>query len=195
MNFTRDESLAFFKEHNRDDMHLKHALAVEAAMKFFAEHYGVDVELWSQVGLLHDIDWETTQSAEAGHPTVGGGWLKEKGYSDEFVRAVLAHGWDFSGVEPLTRLEKTLFTIDELTGFVTAVALVRPGKSLQDLEVKSVKKKWKDKSFARGVDRSVIERGSAMMGEPLEWLIESTIAALRPYERELGLGEAQSSPE
>ena len=190
MNFTREESLAFFKEHNRDDMHLKHALAVEAAMKFFAAHYGEDVELWSQVGLLHDIDWETTQSAEAGHPTVGGGWLKDKGYSDEFVRAVLAHGWDFSGVEPLTRLEKTLFTIDELTGFVTAVALVRPGKSLQDLEVKSVKKKWKDKSFARGVDRSIIERGCAMMGEPLEWLIESTIAALRPYERELGLGEA-----
>ena len=189
MNFTREESIAFFKEHNKEDMHFKHALAVEAAMKFFALHYGEDADLWSQVGLLHDIDWETTQSSEAGHPVKGGEWLKEKGYSDEFVRAVVAHGWESSGVEPLSRLEKTLFTIDELTGLITAVALVRPGKSLQDLEVKSVKKKWKDKAFARGVDRSVIERGCAMMGEPLEWLIESTIAALRPHEKELGLGE------
>ena len=113
MNFTRDESLAFFKEHNRDDMHLKHALAVEAAMKFFAEHYGEDVELWSQVGLLHDIDWETTQSAEAGHPTVGGGWLKEKGYSDEFVRAVVAHGNWFIGRIVLLRQHAVALYHDE----------------------------------------------------------------------------------
>ncbi len=190
MNFTREESMAFFKEHNREDMYLKHALAVEAAMRYFAGHYGEDEELWGQVGLLHDIDWETTRSAEGGHPVVGGDWLRERGYDEAFVRAVLAHGWDVCGVEPRTRLEKTLYTIDELTGFVTAVALVRPGKSLQNLEVKSVKKKWKDKSFARGVDRGVIERGAALMGEPLERLIEFTIEALRPVEREIGLGES-----
>lgn len=188
MKFTRDESLDFFKQHNKEETHMRHALAVEAAMRHFAEHYGEDVELWARVGLLHDIDWETTQSVEGGHPVKGGEMLREAGYNEEFVRAVLAHGWDFSGVEPISRMEKTLFTVDELTGFVTAVALVRPGKSLQDLEVKSVKKKWKDKSFARGVDRSVIERGSELMGEPLEFLIEHTITALRPVEKEIGLG-------
>lgn len=189
MKFTREESLEFFKEHNKEEAQMRHALAVEAAMRHFAKRYGEDEELWARAGLLHDIDWETTKSVEAGHPVKGGEWLREAGYEEEIVRAELAHGWDFSGVEPISRMEKTLFTIDELTGFVTAVALVRPGKSLMDLEVKSVKKKWKDKAFARGVDRSVIERGSALMDEPLEALIENTIEALRPVEREIGLGE------
>ncbi|MDR3322105.1 MAG: HDIG domain-containing protein [Synergistaceae bacterium] len=189
MKFTRDESVKFFKEHNKDEMYFRHALAVEAAMKHFARHYGEDEELWGRVGLLHDIDWETTQSVEAGHPVKGGEMLRGAGYDEEFIRAVLAHGWDFSGVEPITMMEKTLFAIDELTGFVTAVALVRPSKSLRDLEVKSVKKKWKDKAFARGVDRGVIERGGELMGQPLEWLIENTIDALRPVESEIGLGD------
>ncbi len=188
MNFTRDESLAFFEAHNKDEMHRRHALAVEAAMRHFAGLYGEDAELWARAGLLHDIDWETTQSAEAGHPVKGAEWLREKGYEEELVRAVLAHGWDFSGVEPVSRMEKTLYAVDELTGFVTAVALVRPSKSLADLEVKSVKKKWKDKAFARGVDRTVVEKGCALMGESLDHLIEQTIAALRPVERDLGLG-------
>lgn len=188
MQFTRDESIAFFKEHNKEEMQMRHALAVEAAMRHFAKHYGEDEELWSRVGLMHDIDWETTQSADAGHPVKGGEWLREKGYDETFVRAVVAHGWDFSGVEPKSRMEKTLYAIDELTGFVTAVALVRPSRSLQDLEVKSVKKKWKDKAFARGVDRGVVERGCTLMEEPLDFLIEQTIAALRPVEKEIGLG-------
>jgi putative nucleotidyltransferase with HDIG domain len=191
MKFSRDESIALFKKHNKDEMYFRHALAVEATMKHFARHYGENEELWARVGLLHDIDWETTQSVENGHPVKGGEMLREAGYDEEFIRAVLAHGWDFSGVEPITKMEKTLFTIDELTGFVTAVALVRPSKSLADLEVKSVKKKWKDKAFARGVDRDVIERGGKLMGEQLEWLIENTIAALRPIERDLGLGTAE----
>ncbi|MDR1482181.1 MAG: HDIG domain-containing protein [Synergistaceae bacterium] len=188
MNFTRDESLEFFKERNKEEMYLRHALAVESAMRYFARLYGEDEELWGRVGLLHDIDWETTQSTEAGHPVKGGEMLRERGYDEEFVRAVLAHGWEFSGVEPKTRMEKTLYAIDELTGFVTAVALVRPGKSLSDLETRSVKKKWKDKAFAKGVNRSVIERGAALMGESLDFLIENTIAALAPIEREIGLG-------
>jgi putative nucleotidyltransferase with HDIG domain len=191
MKFTRDESIEFFKKHNKEDMYFRHALAVEAAMRHFARYYGGDEEMWGRVGLLHDIDWETTQSVEAGHPVKGGEMLKEAGYDDEFVRAVLAHGWDFSGVEPISMMEKTLFAVDELTGLVTAVALVRPSKSLQDLEVKSVRKKWKDKAFARGVDREVIERGGKLMGESLEWLIENTITALRPVEREIGLGATE----
>jgi putative nucleotidyltransferase with HDIG domain len=191
MKFSRDESVEFFKKHNKNGMYFRHALSVEAAMRHFARLYGEDEELWGRVGLLHDIDWETTQSVENGHPVKGGEMLRDAGYDEEFIRAVLAHGWDFSGVEPVSRMEKTLFTIDELTGFVTAAALVRPGRSLDDLEVKSVKKKWKDKAFARGVDREVVERGAKLMGEPLEWLIENTIAALLPIEREIGLGIAE----
>jgi putative nucleotidyltransferase with HDIG domain len=188
MKFTRDESMAFFREHNKNEMYLRHALAVEAAMRHFAGLYGEDGELWARAGLLHDIDWEITRSTENGHPVKGGQMLKEAGYEDEIVRAELAHGWEFSGVEPESRMEKTLYAIDELTGFVTAVALVRPDKSLSGLEVKSVKKKWKDKAFARGVDRKVIEKGAALMGESLEWLIENTIESLRPVESEIGLG-------
>ncbi|MDR1510527.1 MAG: HDIG domain-containing protein [Synergistaceae bacterium] len=188
MKFTRDESLAFFKEHNENEMYLRHALAVEAAMRHFARLYGEDEELWARAGLLHDIDWESTQSVEGGHPVKGGEILEKAGYEDEIVRAELAHGWEFSGVKPVSRMEKTLYAVDELTGFVTAVALVRPGKSLSGLEVKSVRKKWKDKAFARGVNREVIEKGVALMGESLEWLIENTIESLRPVEREIGLG-------
>lgn len=114
--------------------------------------------------------------------------LREKGYPDDFVHAVLAHGWEYSGIKPETLCEKYLYTIDELTGFITAVALVRPSKSLQDLELKSVKKKWKDKAFARGVNREVIEKGSELLNIPLETLIEQTITALRPVEKEIGLG-------
>lgn len=188
MKFTREESLELFKRYNHEDMHMKHALAVEAAMRHFAARCGEDVELWGQVGLLHDIDWEITASVENGHPTKGGEMLREAGYDEAFARAVVSHGWDFSGVKPESPMERTLFTVDELTGFVTAVALVRPSKSLSDLETKSVKKKWKDKAFARGVDRSVIERGADLMGEPLDVLIAETIEALRPVEREIGLG-------
>lgn len=185
--FTREESLAFLQQHTKSDMHLRHAYAVEAAMRGFAKNCGEDEDYWGQVGLLHDIDWETSQDPKT-HPMMGAKWLREKGYSEEFVRAVLAHGWEYSGVEPQTTLEKTLYTVDELTGFITAVALVRPSRSLEDLEVKSVKKKWKDKAFARGVNRSVIEKGCELMGEPLESLIEKTIEALRPVEQEIGLG-------
>ena len=116
--------------------------------------------------------------------------MRDAGYPDNIVRAVLAHGWGIcSDVEPLSLMEKHLYAIDELTGFVTAVALVRPGKSLQDLTVKSVRKKWKDKAFARGVNREVIEKGTAMLEKPLEELVEGVIEALRPIEKDIGLGE------
>ena len=114
--------------------------------------------------------------------------LREKGYPEDFVHTVLAHGWEYSGIRPETLCEKFLYTIDELTGFITAVALVRPSRSLQDLETKSVRKKWKDKAFARGVNREVIEKGSELLDIPIETLIEQTILALRPVEKEIGLG-------
>lgn len=156
--FTREESLTFLKEHNKEDMHIRHAYAVEAAMRGFAKHFGEDEDYWGLIGLMHDIDWEEFPSTDT-HPMKGGEMLTSLGYPEDFVHAVLAHGWEYSGVKPETLCEKTLYTVDELTGFITAVALVRPSKSLCDLEVKSVKKKWKDKGFARAVNRDVIERG------------------------------------
>lgn len=184
---TRAESFEFLKEHNKEDMHIRHAFAVEAAMKGFAKHYGEDEDYWGLIGLMHDVDWEEFPSTET-HPMKGAEMLREKGYPEDFVHAVLAHGWEYSGVKPETLCEKTLYTVDELTGFITAVALVRPSKSLMDLEVKSVKKKWKDKAFARAVNRQVIEKGCELMGEPLEDLIARTIESLKPVEKELGLG-------
>lgn len=185
--FTREESLNFLKQHNQKEIHIRHALAVEAAMKGFARHFGEDEEYWGLIGLMHDIDWEEFPNRET-HPMKGAEMLTKLGYPEDFVRAVLSHGWETSGVEPKTLCEKTLYTVDELTGFITAVALVRPSKSLMDLKVKSVKKKWKDKAFARNVNRSIIEKGCELMETPLDTLIALTIEALKAVEKELGLG-------
>ena len=185
----REEAMDLLREHNRQIGHIRHALAVEAAMRFFARANGEDEEEWG-LAACPDIDWETTIDDPSRHTHLGASWLRDAGYPDNIVRAVLAHGWGIcSDVEPLSPMEKHLYTIDELTGFVTAVALVRPGRSLQDLTVKSVKKKWKDKAFARGVNREVIEKGTAMLEKPLEELVEGVIEALRPIEKEIGLGE------
>jgi putative nucleotidyltransferase with HDIG domain len=173
---SRDEALALLEQYNKEQSHIKHALAVEAAMRYFAEKEGEDGDLWGITGLLHDIDWELTQETPEKHTHVGASILEEKGFPPEVVRAQ-------------SLMEKYLYAVDELTGFITAVALVRPGKSLQDLTVKSVKKKWKDKAFARGVDREVIAKGAEILGRPLEELIGEVIEALKPIEKEIGLGE------
>lgn len=188
---TREEAFALLRQHNRDESHIQHALAVEAAMRYFAGLYGGDPELWGLSGLLHDLDWEECPEE---HPRRGAQWLREEGYPEELVRAVLAHGWGLAEVteEPLSDMEKVLYAIDELTGFVTAVTLVRPSRSLDDLEVKSVKKKMKDKSFARGVNREIISKGADMLGKPLDWLIEQVIVALRPIQKSIGLEEGIS---
>lgn len=186
---TRDEALNLLKEHNRDNNHIKHALAVEAAMRYFAGQKGGDPDLWGMTGLLHDIDWEETQEDPEKHTSVGAQWLKEAGYPEEIVRAVQAHGWGIcSDVEPVSDMEKTLYAVDELTGLVMAAALVRPSRSLQDLKVKSVKKKWKDKAFARGVDRDIIDKGVEKLGTTRDELIEGVLQAMRPIEKDLGLG-------
>lgn len=191
MTLTRDKALELLKRHNADESHIRHGLAVEAAMAHFSRIYGGKEEDWALAGLLHDIDWEQTESDVASHGTVGASLLEAEGAPAWLCRAVKAHAAEMSGLQPETDLEKVLFTIDEMTGFITAVALVRPSKSLQDLGLKSVKKKWKDKSFARGVDRGVVTRGAEMLDKPLDWIIEETLAALRPVEREIGLGGAE----
>ncbi len=191
MNYTREDALNFLKQHNKDEGHIKHALAVEASMKYFAEKMNGDVEKWGLAGLLHDIDWEEMQNTPERHTIEGARWLSEEGYPEEIVRAVLAHGWGIcSNVKPETDMEKVLFTVDELTGLVMTAALVRPSRSVRDLEVKSVKKKWKDKAFAKGVNRELIVQGAEMIPMSLDTVIEWVIFAMRRIEPELGLGAA-----
>ena len=186
---TREEAFALFKKYNKEDNHIKHALAVEGTMRHFARKMGGDEDLWGVVGILHDIDWEKTIDDPTRHCSLAPELLREAGIGEEIVHAVQAHGWSIcTNVEPINDMEKTLFTIDELTGLIITAGLVRPSKSLSDLEVKSVKKKWKDKAFARGVDRSIIQKGADIMGWPLDEIIENTILALRPIEKDIGMG-------
>ena len=189
MELSRSDTLELLRKHNKDEGHIRHALAVEATMRWFARKAGADEDLWGIAGLIHDIDWAEMQATPQLHTKEGAKWLRSEGYPEEIARAVEAHGWGIcSDVEPKSPMEKTLFTIDELTGMVITAALVRPSRSLSDLEVKSVKKKWKDKAFARGVDRDLILKGADMMGVQLDDLIQGVIEAMRPVERELGLG-------
>jgi putative nucleotidyltransferase with HDIG domain len=168
----------------------KHCYAVADSMKNFAQTRGEDADLWEAVGLLHDMDYEKhpnlERSATEGHPFVGVTWLRENGWSREVCRAILSHA-DYSGVSRQTPLEKTLYAVDELSGFVVAVTLVRPTKSIHDVEVRSVKKKMKDKAFARAVNRDDIIRGAEELGVPLDEVIAQVIAALKGDADRLGL--------
>ena len=168
----------------------KHCYAVADSMKHFAQLHGEDADLWEAVGLLHDMDYERhpnlERSATEGHPFVGVAWLRENGWSEEVCRAILSHA-DYSGVSRETPLEKTLYAVDELSGFVVAVALVRPTKSIHDVDVRSVKKKMKDKAFARAVNRDDIIRGAEELGVPLDDVIARVIAALKGDAERLGL--------
>ena len=186
---TREEAFELLKKHNKDDSHIKHALAVEGTMRHFARKMGGDEELWGVVGILHDIDWEKCMDEPAKHCNLAPQLLREAGVDEGIIHAVQSHGWSIcTDIEPANDMEKTLFAIDELTGLIITAGLVRPSKSLSDLEVKSVKKKWKDKTFARGVNRDIIQRGADMMGTSLDEIIENAILALRPIEKEIGLG-------
>ena len=185
---TREEALALLRKHNDDESHIRHALAVEATMRHFARKMGGDEELWGVAGILHDIDWEKTMNDPPRHCNLAPELLREAGVDEELIHAVQSHGWSIcTDVEPKNDMEKTLFTIDELTGLVVTAGLVRPSRSLSDLEVKSVKKKWKDKAFAKGVNREIIQKGAEVMGMPLDEVIENAILALRPVEKEIGL--------
>ena len=171
----------------------KHCYAVADSMKHFAQLRGEDADLWETVGLLHDMDYERhpnlERSATEGHPFAGVAWLRENGWSEEVCRAILSHV-DYSGVSPETPLEKTLFAVDELSSFVVAVALVRPTKSIHDVDVRAVKKKMKDKAFARAVNRDDIIRGAEHLEMPLDDVIAQVIDALKADAERLGLAGA-----
>ncbi len=190
MSLDREKALELLKKYNSEESHIHHALAVEATMRHFAELFGEsdNADLWGVVGILHDIDWEITTPTPEKHCHVAPELLREAGVDENIIRAVQSHGYGIcTDIEPLTNLEKTLFTIDELTGLIITAGLVRPSRSLGDLELKSVKKKWKDKAFARGVNREIIKDGAERMGMPLDKVIEETILALRPVEKQIGL--------
>lgn len=183
---TRDDAYALLSEHTRTPSLIGHALAVEAAMRFYAAQLGGDPDEWAAVGLLHDMDYEQWPDLE-NHPFRGAEIMRARGVPEHWVRAVLSHG-DHTGVPRETPMEKALFAVDELTGFIVACALVRPSRSLADLGAKSVKKKMKDRSFAAKVSREDIEAGAAELGLPLEEHIENVIEAMRGIESQLGLG-------
>jgi predicted hydrolase (HD superfamily) len=182
---TRDVALALFKKYNKSDSLFKHALSVEAVMRFMAIKGGEDVEKWGIIGLIHDLDYEMYPEQ---HCKMTEKILRENNWPEEYIRAVLSHGWGLAtDVEPITLLERTIYAVDELTGLVATSALVRPTKSVLDMEARSVKKKWNDRKFAAGVDRSVIEKGAAMLGMQLDELITDCIMGMRMVAAEIGL--------
>jgi predicted hydrolase (HD superfamily) len=178
-------ALALFREYNKSESLLKHALSVEGVMRYMAKKADEDEEKWGIIGLIHDLDYEMYPEQ---HCAMTGKILTERGWPEEYIRAVLSHGWGIvSDIEPVSLLEKTLYAMDELTGLVTTSALVRPSKSVMDMEAKSVKKKWTDRRFAAGVDRSVIEKGASMLGVTLDELITDCIMGMRTIAGEIGL--------
>ena len=187
----RNEALDIVREFVKNENLVRHMLAVEAAMRFYAEKLGEDVEKWGIAGLLHDFDWEIHPTKEE-HPVAGAPILRERGVPEDIVRAILSHA-DHTGYPRETLMEKALYACDEITGLITAVALVRPSRSLMDLKVKSVKKKWKDKSFAAGANREEMERGAAEFGVELWEHVGNVIEAMRRVAPDLGLAGPSAS--
>jgi predicted hydrolase (HD superfamily) len=181
----REKAIALWRAYNSEDSQYRHALSVEAAMRHFAARHGEDQDYWGIVGLLHDVDYGRWPEEHLAHSRE---ILAPAGYDEAFIRAVLSHGWGLcSEVEPIHVMEKVLYATDELTGFIAACAYVRPSKSVLDLELKSVKKKWGAVNFAAGVNRQVVEKGAALLGMGLDELISETILALRPAAEAIGL--------
>jgi putative nucleotidyltransferase with HDIG domain len=184
----RQEAWDLVCEYTESPQLRRHMLAVEAAMRGYARHFGEDEEKWGLVGLIHDFDYERYPDvAENGHPNTGTPILRERGVSEEIVRAVLSHATEVTGVKRESKMEKTLYAVDELTGLIAAVALVRPSKDIRDVKLKSVKKKWKAKAFAPGVHRQEIEDGAADLGVDLNEHIQIVLKAMQDAAAELGL--------
>jgi len=182
---TREDALQLLKEYNQDNSLIKHGLAVEGVMRYIARKEDEDEDKWGIIGLVHDLDYEKYPEQ---HCSKSREILKEKNWPEDYIRAVVSHGWGIcSDVKPETRLEKTLYAIDELTGLVVTTALVRPSKSVMDVKVKSVKKKWKDKRFAAGVNRDIIQKGAEMLGTDLSELIDDTIKGMQEIADDIGL--------
>ena len=179
----RTQALDLLKKYNKEEFHIRHALTVEGAMRYFAKQYGHDEEFWGLVGLLHDIDFEVYPEE---HCQKAPELLKEIDASDEFIHAVCSHAYGLcSDVEPTHEMEKILFAIDELTGLIGAAAIMRPSKSVQDMELSSLKKKFKDKKFAAGCSRDVIKEGAERLGWELDKLLEETLLAMRVDEAQI----------
>jgi len=187
---TRDEAWQLVSEYTRNPNLVRHMLAVEAALRAYARKYGQDEELWGVVGLVHDFDYERNPDLSVeGHPVVGARLLRERGWPEEIIRAILAHAGEYTGVQPASLLEKALVAVDELTGFLVAVALVRPTKDIRDItKIRSVKDKWKDRAFAAAVNRAEIEHTCQVLGVDL-WTehVPLVLAALQGIAAELGL--------
>lgn len=183
---TRDEAWALVCEWIHNDNLRKHVLAVEAAMRAYAGKFGGDADEWGAVGLLHDLDYERHPSPDAGHPFVGVEALRRRGVPAHWTRAILSHA-DYSGVPRTSPMEHSLYAVDELVGLITATALVRPGRSLAEVDVPAVRRKMKDKAFARGVNREDVVRGADEVGVPLDEHIGTVIAALQRIAPHLGL--------
>jgi putative nucleotidyltransferase with HDIG domain len=182
---TRQEAFALLQEYNSDESLIRHALAVEGVMRYFAQKFGEDPEKWGIIGLVHDLDYQQFPDQ---HCTKTAEILPAHDWPEDYVRSVVSHGWGIcSDVEPQEKMEKVLYAVDELTGLVSATALVRPSKSVMDMEPKSVKKKWKDKSFAAGVNREVIQKGAEMLKMELTDLFSETIAGMREVAEGIGL--------
>jgi putative nucleotidyltransferase with HDIG domain len=182
---TREDALALLEKYNKNESLIKHALAVEGVMRYMARKRGGDEEKWGVIGLIHDLDYEQFPDQ---HCKKTEQILRENNWPEEYIRAVISHGWGIcTDVKPESDMEKVLYAIDELTGLVVTSALVRPSKSVLDMKAKSVKKKWKQKQFAAGVDRSIIEKGAKMMGVELSELITDTIMGMREVAAEIGL--------
>jgi predicted hydrolase (HD superfamily) len=181
-NITRDEAWALIQEHGCTDNHIYHMLAVEAAMRSYADYFGEDQDLWGAVGLVHDFDYDAFPDQ---HPYSGGRILRERGYADDIVNTVLAHGE--TGTPRDTKMAKALYAVDELAGLIVAVALVRPTKDIRDVKVKSVRKKWKDRAFAAAVDREQIEQAAQDLGVDLWDHVARVLRAMQGVASDIAL--------
>ena len=181
----REKALDLLYAHNQSQSLRSHGLAVEAAMRYIARKWGEDEDYWAEIGLLHDIDYEKHPDEHLQHAS---GMLKDAGYDDEFINSVLSHGWEIcTDIKPESKMECALYGADELCGLITACAYMRPSKSVTDLEVSSVKKKFKSKAFAAGVNRDIVLKGCELLGITLEELIEMVILGMRENHEEMGL--------
>ena len=185
----KQDARSLVKEHAKSDSLLRHSTAVEAVMRAYARHLGEDKEIWGMAGMLHDFDWDICPTPDQ-HPEFGAGILRDKGCSEEIIRAVLSHG-NHTGITRETTMEKALFAVDELSGFITAVALVRPSKSLDDVDPKAVRRKMKDKAFAKSVSREDIIDGATDFAVDLDQHITFIINALKPVSESLGLTDSK----
>ena len=188
MRMKREDAWELVTEFTTNENLVRHMLAVEAAMRAYARKYGEDEELWGIVGLIHDFDYEQNPDLSVeGHPLTGARVLRERGWPEEVVKAVLSHASEYTNVPRETPMEKALYAVDELTGLLVAVALVRPSKSILDVKLKSVRKKWKDRAFAAAVSREEIEQAAASLGVDLEEHIQTVLHAMGGIAPELGL--------